>query len=70
MNADVFLVVSFLHPEVRKAMTGNTCALTGYGVSFTLLVSVTGSYTVGEPVFFRSFGLFHLQVQKEMETII
>ena len=27
-------------------------------------------YTEGEPVFFRSFGLFHLQVQKGMETII
>ena len=31
---------------------------------------LTGSYTEGEPVFFRSFGLFHLQVQKGMETII
>ena len=31
-NADVFLVVPFLHPEVRKATTGNTSALTGYGV--------------------------------------
>ena len=26
------LVVPFLHPEVRKATTGNTSALTGYGV--------------------------------------
>ena len=31
-NADVFLVVPFLHPEVRKATTGNTSALAGYGV--------------------------------------
>ena len=37
---------------------------------FTLLVSFTGSYTESEPIFFRSFGLFHLQVQKGMETII
>ena len=26
------LVVPFLHPEVRKATTGNTSVLTGYGV--------------------------------------
>ena len=26
-------------------------------------------YTEGEPVFFRSFGLFHFQVQKGIETI-
>ena len=40
------------------------------GVHFFANEAKTEYYTEGEPVFFRSFGWFYLQVQKGMETII
>ena len=62
MNADVFLVVSFLHPEVRKATTGNTSALAGYGVRTWELFLCLAPFVIvfGSTVLTSLFSLFYV----------
>ena len=49
---------------------GSTVLTSLFSLFYVTCQYFTGSYTEGEPVFFRSFGLLHLQVQKGRETII
>ena len=79
LNQDLFLRIA--HPISRDHQDffashlfffffGSTVLTSLFSLFYVTRQCFTGSYTVGEPVFFRSFGLFHFQVQKGMETII
>ena len=63
-NADVFLVVPFLHPEVRKATTGNTFSLAGYGVRtwelFLCLAPAVFVFFFGSTILTSLFSLFYV----------
>ena len=77
LNQDLFLRIA--HPRSRDHQDffashlfffGSTVLTSLFSLFYVTRQCFTGSYTEGEPVFFRSFGLFHFQVQKGIETII
>ena len=61
-NAVVFLVVPFLRPEVRKATTGSTSALAGYGVrTWELFLCLTPAVVFfGSTVLTSLFSFFYV----------
>ena len=79
LNQDLFLWIA--HPRSRDHQDFFASHLWLFFFCSTVLTSLFSLfyvtrefyrflYTAGEPVFFRSFGLVHFQVQKGIETII